>query len=63
MTSVSAATDTIMSETGLKNDIDLEFIEWLKRHGATFPKLIWPALNEAGVKGGIARETIEVTPC
>ena len=48
-----------MSEFALQNDIDIQFIDWLKSHGATFPKLIWPALNEAGVKGGIARETIE----
>jgi hypothetical protein len=49
-----------MSETGLQNDVDMQFIYWLKSHGATFPKIEWPALNDAGVKGGIAKENIEV---
>ena len=39
---------------------DLQFVAWLKSHGASFPKIIWPALNDAGIKGGIASETIEV---
>ena len=40
---------------------DLEFVEWLKSNGALFPKIEWPALNDAGIKGGIAKETIEVS--
>lgn len=38
-----------------------QFCEWLQRNGASFPKIQWPSLiNEDGVRGGIAVETIEV---
>ncbi len=38
------------------------FCDWLLENGASFPKISWPAvINEDGVRGAIAIDTIEVS--
>ena len=37
-----------------------EFCDWLKVNGASFPKIDWPAINQDGIMGGIAKEDIQV---
>ncbi|GMF21804.1 unnamed protein product [Phytophthora lilii] len=34
------------------------FLQWLQAHGATFPKLQWPATTPGGLRGAVARERI-----
>ena len=45
----------------MNNDSIREFCNWLQSNGATFPKILWPAMNSDGINGGIAVEDIEVS--
>ena len=43
------------------DEVTKRFCIWLEVNGAKFPKIDWPrVVDDEGVRGGIATETIEV---
>ena len=51
-----------MSKNNSKQVVE-EFVNWLKKNGALFPKIDRPAINSDGIMGGIANADIHVCYC